>query len=54
MPAAFDSCVKRGGRVVTKELPEGHYIHGCTPDGGKTWHWGHRKKKISERIKRGK
>lgn len=29
MPEAFDNCVKRGGRVRTKTLSGGRYIHIC-------------------------
>jgi len=36
MPAAFDACVKGGGRVRTKALPKGHYIHICFK-GGKSY-----------------
>lgn len=34
MPAAFDKCVKDGGRVRTKDLGKGKYIHICFPKGG--------------------
>lgn len=33
MPAEFDSCVKRGGKVRTKSLGKGKYIHICFIDG---------------------
>jgi len=36
MPAAFDSCVKNGGRVRTKSLKDGKYIHMCFL-GGKSY-----------------
>jgi len=29
MPAAFDKCVKMGGRVRTEELGKGKYRHCC-------------------------
>lgn len=29
MPKAFDACVKNGGRVRTKSLKGGKYIHIC-------------------------
>lgn len=29
MPQAFDSCVKQGGRVRTKTLSGGRYMHIC-------------------------
>jgi len=47
MPKAFEDCIeKKGSKKVTKSLPEGQYVHGCSSDGGKTWHWGevHKKK----------
>jgi hypothetical protein len=33
MPAAFDACVKGGGRVRTKKLGGGKYMHICFKDG---------------------
>ena len=33
MPAEFDSCVKSGGRVRTKNLGNGKYIHICFKNG---------------------
>lgn len=33
MPAAFDRCVKGGGRVRTKKLKGGKYIHICFLNG---------------------
>ena len=29
MPAKFDACVSGGGKVRTKSLPNGKYIHIC-------------------------
>lgn len=34
MPKAFDNCVSNGGRVRTKKLKGGKYIHVCFPKGG--------------------
>ena len=34
MPAEFDSCVSNGGRVRTKKLKGGKFIHICFPKGG--------------------
>jgi hypothetical protein len=34
MPEAFDKCVANGGRVRTKKLSGGRYIHICFPKGG--------------------
>lgn len=36
MPKAFTSCVKGGGRVRTKKLSGGKYIHLCFK-GGKSY-----------------
>ena len=33
MPAAFDNCVKKGGKVRTKELGGGKYMHICILNG---------------------
>lgn len=35
MPAAFNKCVKSGGRVRTKKLSGGRYVHLCF-QGGKS------------------
>ena len=43
MPAGFDKCVKGGGRVRTKTLGKGKYIHICFKDGKS--HAGHVKMK---------
>ena len=43
MPASFDKCVSSGGRVRTKTLGKGKYIHICFK-GGKSYA-GHPKKK---------
>jgi len=34
MPANFDKCVKSGGRVRTKDLGKGKYLHICFPKSG--------------------
>jgi len=34
MPKAFTDCIKNGGRVRTKSLPNNQYIHICFPKGG--------------------
>lgn len=36
MPADFEKCVSRGGRVRTKTLSKGRYIHLCFI-GGKSY-----------------
>ena len=33
MPAGFEKCVSSGGRVRTKKLSGGRYIHICFKDG---------------------
>ena len=43
MPKDFDRCVKRGGRVRTKKVSGGRYMHICWDDEGS--HAGHVKKK---------
>ncbi|MCR4306304.1 MAG: hypothetical protein NUV73_04450 [Candidatus Daviesbacteria bacterium] len=39
MPADFDKCVKEGGKVITKRVNKGNYMHLCKDKGGK-WHNG--------------
>ncbi len=34
MPKEFDSCVKASGRVRTKTMSRGRYMHICVPKGG--------------------
>ncbi len=34
MPIEFTNCVKNGGRVRTKSLPNNQYLHICFPKGG--------------------
>ena len=34
MPKAFDHCVSQGGKIRTKTLPKGKYLHICIPKGG--------------------
>ena len=33
MPADFEKCVRDGGRVRTRRLPNGRYQHVCFKDG---------------------
>ena len=33
MPAAFNKCVKQGGRVRTKSMSGGKYLHLCFKNG---------------------
>ena len=44
MPEAFNRCVKNGGRMFTKSLPGGKYVHGCQIKGQKAV-WGELKQK---------
>ena len=34
MPAAFDRCRREGGKIRTKPLKGGKYMHICIPKGG--------------------
>jgi len=34
MPAAFDTCYKNGGKVITKKVNSKQYMHICYPKGG--------------------
>ncbi len=34
MPADFEKCRDAGGRIRTKSLPNGKYMHICFPKGG--------------------
>jgi len=52
MPKGFESCVSKGGRVRTKTLSGGRYLHICFL-GGKSYS-GEVKKKVGSEIKRGK
>jgi hypothetical protein len=36
MPESFDKCVREGGKVITKTLKNGKYIHICYK-GGKSY-----------------
>lgn len=36
MPAAFTKCVKNGGKVRTKDLGDGKYMHICYDKNGKS------------------
>lgn len=49
MPKAFDACVKAGGRVRTRSLPQGKFIHICFK-GGKPFA-GQVKKKMMKGMK---
>ena len=33
MPRGFDACRKRGGKITTKTLSGGKYVHVCSIDG---------------------
>ncbi len=49
MPADFDACVNNGGKVITKKLPKGKYIHLCKDKSGE-WHQGEIKKKQNTKF----
>jgi len=36
MPAAFERCLKAGGKVRTKKLSDGSYMKICIKPGGKS------------------
>jgi len=50
MPADFDTCVREGGKVITKRLSPTEYMHMCKDKGGK-WHSG--EKKMYKKILKG-
>ena len=39
MPKDFNACIEEGGKVITKRLKNGKYIHLCKDKEGK-WHSG--------------
>ncbi len=51
MPNDFDDCVKKGGRVRTKKLKDGKYIHICFHDGKSYAGEVHEKKEADEKKK---
>lgn len=53
-PQAFTKCVSGGGRVRTKELSGGRYMHICFPKGGGASVAGHVKTKKSNGFLKGK
>lgn len=52
MPAGFDRCVKNGGRVRTKKLSGGRYMHICWLNGKSYAGEVHTKKKKSKLVKK--
>ena len=51
MPASFLKCVAEGGKVVTKKLPGGKYIHLCKSKSGR-WFAGEVKKRKKKRRRK--
>ena len=51
MPAGFDKCRSEGGKIVTKTLSGGKYLHICIDKAGKT-HPGYVKTKGKANKKR--
>jgi len=51
MPADFDKCEREGGRIRTKDLGKGKYMHICFDKSGKS-HAGEVKTKKHPFIKR--
>lgn len=51
MPKSFTDCISAGGRVRTKQLSGGRYLHICFPKGGGPGVAGevHKKKKLPSR-----
>jgi len=49
MPKDFLICVKKGGKVITKDLGGGKYMHLCKD--AKGWHKGEIKKKKTAKEK---
>jgi len=52
MPAGFNKCVKNGGRVRTKELSGGRYMHICFLNGKSYAGEVKKKKTLSKKKKR--
>jgi len=50
MPAAFDRCQAKGGKIFTKSLPNGKYQHYCVLNGKR--YYGYVKSKKSETKKK--
>ena len=51
MPADFLKCESEGGKMITKSLPDGKYIHLCKDKAGK-WYKGETHKKIERYNKK--
>jgi hypothetical protein len=51
MPADFEKCVRQGGRVRTKSMGGGKYMHICFKDGKS--YAGHVKHKAKTAMSRG-
>ena len=49
MPKDFDKCVKDGGKVRTKKLKGGKYIHICYDKNGKS-HAGEVKENLKHKV----
>ena len=54
MPAAFDRCVKNGGKIRTVSLGKDKYMHVCFPKGGGSSVSGEEKVKKSYNPKKGR
>ncbi len=51
MPESFDKCVASGGRVRTKTLSDGRYIHVCFDKAGKSHAGEVKEKQDGSRLK---
>lgn len=49
MPKKFDNCIKKGGKVFTKTLSGGKYIHGCELNGQTAWGYVKQKNSIKRK-----
>lgn len=52
MPKNFDDCVKAGGKVITKRLKHGRYMHICFDKEGKSYPGEIKKKKKNKSNKK--
>lgn len=50
MPKAFTDCVKNGGKVITKKLPKGKYMHICYDKEGNAYPGEVKEKKSSAEV----
>lgn len=51
-PISFEECIKAGGRVITKKLKHGRYMHICFDKQGKSYPGEIKKKKKNKSSKK--